>query len=174
MRPFGHVVRLLVVAVALTLPACQTGPAELTEARRQAIADSVRQVLDEWDAAFREGDSGRLFEFWMDDDDLASYFVGDPALMVSQLSVFATPDAMREAFAAAIEARRKQFTTYDDDYLAVLSEDAVLYAFVGTYAFGDTLGNVTDPLPMSASMIWVRTDEGWEIVHYHQSFNPSS
>ena len=55
--------------------------------------------------------------------------------------------------------------------VVVLTADAVLQAYKGTYHITNLDGEPSPEYPMTASILWIRHEGEWKIVHHHQSWS---
>jgi len=165
--------RVILAAFTLTvLAACQPATTELTEEQKAAISDTIRQLSAEMFATMDPVDFDRTMSYMHPDPE--SYFVGDPAQWVNLLSIYANPSRMREVWDPIMATRRAQETVVSNEYVAVLAENLALNVIEGTYAITDTLGTTTEPDRFSATMVWVRRDAEWKVLHVHQSWRTTN
>ena len=58
--------------------------------------------------------------------------------------------------------------------ITVLSEDAALESYSGSFTETQHDGTVNPPLNMAATILWQKTEAGWRVMHIHQSFMPAT
>ena len=104
-------------------------------------------------------------------DDVASQFVGEPALFLNRLVLYPSKADVRQAFEPMMA--RRSGTTYSltNEYVAVLSADHAVQVIEAMYAITDTLGNTGPEYPLANTTVWVRRDGEWKILHFHQSWS---
>ena len=157
-----------VVAVVFLFAAFQFAPPEITDVDQQATADEVHQAALEWIETWKQNDlEGAMASFV---DDLGSYFVGDPALFMNNLSLLPTVAAVRDNFGPALEARSATGWWMKDDYIAIIDNDHAVQVIEAGWNVTDLEGVTTPNYPMTATIVWVRQADGWRILHYHQTW----
>jgi hypothetical protein len=161
----------MILPLMLLTVACQPATTELTEERKAAIAAEVRQAAAEMFEAAIALDTDRWLSYWP--SELEQRYQGQPALFVNRLDIYPTAGRMRAVWEPSFAARSDHDFATENEYVAVLGEDAALWVYEGTYAVTDTLGNTAEPAPWTVSAVWVRGDAGWKILHWHQSWNPT-
>ncbi len=139
----------------LTMAACQPPAAELTEAQRAAIADTVEQRTNELMAAASTG------EF----DSLATYFDdSDQFLWAYQGNWWRSWAAADSAFRPAFEAVERQEIEIAETHVRVVAADAAYVMLGGTYRQIDT-ADVTGPdIPFAWGGLWLRRDGTWKVL----------
>ena len=165
--------RFVLAAFALTvLAGCQPATTELTEEQKVEIAAEIRQAFAEHIAVVEAAN----LDAWINlhDAEIDTYFVGQPALWVNRLDIYPTVVELREMWEPIMAARSAHDLVTESEHVAVLAEDAALHVFKGTFTVSDTLGNTTEPAPVTISMVWVRRGDAWKILHLHQSWNPDN
>ena len=164
--------RFVLAAFALTvLAACQPATTELTEEQKAEIAAEVRDVVGEYTDAIEAADLDGWMSYWSSEPE--QFFQGQPALFVNRLTILPTMENIRTAWESAFDARSAHDLVAENEYVAVVGEDAALYVFDGTFSISDTLGNTTEPAPYTVSIVWVRQSGEWKVLHRHQSWNPT-
>jgi ketosteroid isomerase-like protein len=155
--------RLALAVLALSfLAACQPATTELTDAERTTIRGTITQLADEVFDAFRAIDVERF---------MAPY--GSEFVWVENGVLGTDRDSLANAW-SDIFASIREITSGDwkDVYVDVLGRDAAV--FTGSF---DWAGIDTSGAAMAVSgvwtTIWTRTEEGWEIIHGHESLLPA-
>jgi hypothetical protein len=103
-------------------------------------------------------------------DDVAPHYVGDPALFINRLSVYPTKARVLEVFEPSMASRSATHYNVETSSFVVLSSDAAVQAFSGTYNVVDLEGEFSPDYPMTGSVLWVRHEGEWKILHCHQSW----
>jgi len=160
---------LVALFVLSCLAACQAPPPEASPLDRQAIAEEVRAVADEWIATAGEGDLEATASYYL--DDLEAYYTAAPALFVNRLSTYPDGPAVVEAFGPAMANRSATQYNLTSNAFAVLSADAVVQVFEATYNVTNLDGETGPDYPMTGSVVWVRHQGSWKLLHYHQSWS---
>jgi len=160
------------VSLAFLANACQPAAMEPTEEQKAAIADTIRQLSAEMWATLDPVDFDDMMRYMHPDPE--SYFVGESAQWVNMLTVYANPSQVREVWEPIMARRRTQETVPSKEYVAVLSENLALNVTEGTYTITDTLGTTTEPNRFSATVVWVRRDAEWKMLHVHQSWRATN
>jgi uncharacterized protein (TIGR02246 family) len=121
--------------------------------------EDARAVLEQWAEAFNAGD---------DEGVLALYAPG--ALFFGTLSptLATTPEELRHYFAALPRTRSVRLGEQAE---IALSDTVILEA--GLYEFSLTRDGQTVTIPARYSLLLVRRDDHWRIVHHHSSVRPS-
>lgn len=155
--------------VLFLVAACQSPPPEAPPLDRQAIADEVRAVADAWIATAGANDLEATASYYL--DDLGEYYTAAPALFVNRLSIYPDGPAVVEAFGPAMANRSATRYNLTSNVFAVLSADAVVQVFEATYNVTNLEGETGPEYPMTGSVVWVRHQGGWKLLHYHQSWS---
>lgn len=61
--------------------------------------------------------------------------------------------------------------TIPEDYFAVLSDVAVLEVNKGEFTITEKSGNTTGPVKMVNTILWIKKDGKWKIMHCHESID---
>jgi hypothetical protein len=156
-------------SVLLLISACQTAPPpEMTEADRQAVAAEVHQACMDWFASWGQNDlEGAMAPFA---EDLAAYFVSDPALFMNNLDLLPTAARVRGVFGPALEARSATKMTLGNEFVAVIDRDHAVQVFDARWSVTDLEGVTTPDYPLTGTVVWVREGGVWKILHYHQTW----
>jgi hypothetical protein len=154
------------------LAACQPTTTELTEEQKGEIAADIRQVVAEFWNSVEVMDTDRWLDHWS--PELEPFFQTQPAIAVNLLTIVQTVDDWRAGWEPTFAQRSGHDIALENEHVAVLAEDIVLHVSRGTFTVSDTLGNTTEPAPWTVSTVWVHRDAEWKILHFHQSWIPTS
>ena len=161
--------RFSAVAVLTLVAACQAAPPEAPALDRQAIADEVQQTVNAWMETGPTNDLDAAAAFFM--DDLSTYFVGDPMLFFNRLRVYPTKPDFVQAFEPSMANRTGTHYNQTGSSFVVLSADAVVHTYQGTYNITNLEGVTGPDYPMTVTVVWVRHEGAWKILHLHQSWS---
>ena len=151
--------RMILPLMLFVFVACQPATMEFTYEQRAAIHDTVTQLADEIVEAFRARDIDRYMA------PHASEFV-----FVENGVIGADRDSMMNAW-GNLFATFQEITTVDwiDVYVDVLGPDAAVFTGSFDWTGVDTAGSQIAANGVWTT-IWTRGDEGWKIIHGHESF----
>ena len=154
--------RIVLSAFALiVLTACQPATTEFTDADRTAIRDTVTQLADVVLEAFRALDV---------DGYMAPY--GSEFIWAENGVLGTNRDSMVGAW-SGVFAGIQELTSVDwgEVHVDVLGPDAAVFTATFDWTGVDTSGAVMEVGGVWTT-IWARTDEGWKIIHGHESLLP--
>lgn len=151
--------RMILPLMLLVATACQPAATELTEEQRAAIADTVRQLADTFFEDFRALDFDRA---------MAPY--GSELVWAENGVLAANRDSLDTAW-RGLFASTQEVTSGDwgEVHVKVLGPDAAVFTATFDWAGVDTSGAQIGN-PGVWTTVWLRTDEGWKIVHGHESY----
>ncbi len=162
---------LAALAVLLFVSACQAPPPaepEFTQADRQAIVAEIDRLSAEMNQAGRPEDSEAMLAFWSESAD--SYFVTEPGLYVHGIRVITTTQALREFFDPARWNRQSTNFFMQSSRVAVLSPEYAVQVAEYHWSITNIEGVTGSTFPMSSTLVWVKEEEGWKILHQHSSW----
>ena len=154
--------RIVLAAFALTvLAACQPATTEFTDAERAAIRDTVTQLADVVFEAFRALEVDRF---------MAPY--GSEFIWAENGVLGTNRDSLVGAW-SGVFAGIQEVTSGDwgEVHVEVLGPDAAVFTAAFDWTGVDTSGVETEVAGVWTT-IWTRTDEGWKIIHGHESLLP--
>ena len=163
------VAAIIAVIALLYVTTTPTPPSEMTEADRQDVVGEVQRTFDAWIATGPTNDLDAAMGFFL--DDASAEFLGEPVVFVNRLRAYATKAEIVEAFEPAIAGRSGTNYTTTNNSFAVLSRDAVMQAYEGTYSITNLEGVSGADYPLTVTILWVRRDRAWKILHLHQSWS---
>jgi ketosteroid isomerase-like protein len=154
--------RIALAAFALiVLAACQPATTEFTDAERAAIRDTVTQLADAVFATFRALDV---------DGFMAPY--GSEVIWSENGVLGANRDSLVGAW-SGVFAGIQEVTSGDwgEVHVDVLGPDAAVFTAAFDWTGVDTSEAEVEVAGVWTT-IWARTDEGWKIIHGHESLLP--
>lgn len=155
----------ILIPMTLILAAC--GPsreAQLSDAERAAIQDTILTLWDETLAGIEEADAAKAYRLFSDRPD--AWYIRDGSLYPS----IAT--AERE-YAEGFKGISRQRREIDTLAVTVLGPSTAVLFSLGRFFATDTAGVTHPPLELAWSAVWRREDEGWRIANLHISFPPT-
>ncbi len=147
------------LAFCVAAVACQPATTELTEEQKAAIADTVSQLADTFFEDFRALDFDRM---------MAPY--GSEVVWAENGALGTNRDSLVTAWSGLIAAIQEVTSgDWGEVHVKVLGPDAAVFTatfdWAGVDSSGAQVGN-----PGVWTTVWLRTDEGWKIVHGHESY----
>jgi uncharacterized protein (TIGR02246 family) len=140
--------------------ACEPPEAtQLTLAEREAISDTIRQLADQFFADFNA----------LDFDAAMAPFSSD-LVWAEQGHMGANRDSLDVAWRGVFESIQEVTSgDWTEVHIRVLGPDAAVFNgsfdWHGTGVNSEAVGG-----PGVWTTVWVRTDQGWQIVHGHESY----
>ena len=162
---------LLLLLVGFVFACQSTKNQEMTAEQRQKIADTIRQRTQDWLDMTKEFNPENLdmfLDFWVENEEKS--WMNNPALSVSNLTVYATKDKIKELWDPIVAEKPSYKIELIDDHIAVLSEDNAIHVFKANYWITDTEGNTSKEHTCIITNVYVRKNDVWKILHHHQSF----
>ncbi len=170
MKTTVAVVAAIIAVIALLYVTTSPTPLpEMTAAERQEVVGEVQRTFDAWIATGPTNDLDAAMEFFV--DDASAEFVGEPVIFVNRLQAYSTKGEIVEAFEPAIANRSGTNYTTTNNSFSVVSHDAVMQAYEGTYSVTNLEGVSGPDYPLTVTILWVRRDGAWKILHLHQSWS---
>jgi ketosteroid isomerase-like protein len=96
--------------------------------------------------------------------------VGDPGVWVNNWYLTPTVEAVRAEWESEKEARSATHIFPSEESIAVLSPDHAVQVMVAEWNATDAQGVTTPDYPLTLTLVWVRENGGWRILHWHQSW----
>jgi uncharacterized protein (TIGR02246 family) len=155
----AFVLRAAVVGAVLGSAACQSPPATVNPEDPQIVA-AVNTILDQAVAAAAAVNAEKVLSFTTMDDDF-TFITGDTMLTgYSQaLPAFRETYAMLQGQTNEVVERRTR----------VLAPDVVLVSAVSQGTYTDKAGFTSDPVGLGSTIIFVKRNGEWRVIHFHQS-----
>lgn len=153
--------RLVTFLLALgLLPACRsTVPTEFNDARRAAIADSVRRAFGDFTAALGRGDVGQAIQFYSDDPGFR--WVEDGSMRYTS----------RRDIAQGLEQLRSYASVsfrFDEPSIDVVASNVAILTTITETTLSDTSGR-TLAFAAALTVTMVRDSAGWRARAGHSS-----
>lgn len=144
------------------LPACQPTSTELTEERKAAIADTVRQLSIDYLASVSTLDADSVMSFHIDSDEFAWSIDAELSLQFEDVKASAAAK-----YAALASAR----VSLDTVRVAVLGPDAAVLSGAGAVLVTDPAGQEMK-LELAVTFVAARRGGRWVLLQGHSSHAP--
>lgn len=151
------------LCASLLLAACQPGGTQFTTFHRQALADSVRTVLNEWVETVNRGDVSALIPYYADDDGF--HWAEDGRLRYPSHASLAT------TFDSLARAVRGIDLVVDQPKIVPLVPGLAALSVTFRESITDTSGQVQRVAGAFTTLLQHRED-GWKFLLGHGSTNP--
>jgi hypothetical protein len=158
----------MAVAVLVLLVGCQAPPAEMTEADRQAIADEIERLTLEQNQYTGREDMEAYMAYWSPSAD--DYFVTEPAVFAHGIRIIPTLQSMREFFDPSGWNRQSTNLMLRSSSVAVLSPEIAVQVRDEPWSVTNMEGETGPTYPSSVTVVWVKEDGAWKIMHAHQTW----
>jgi uncharacterized protein (TIGR02246 family) len=144
--------------LCLAMTACQ-GAAPRFDPQDPVVLGAVDSLMTQMmDAAARRDADGVLAAA---DGDRFTFVVGDVMLHGA--------DAARRTFQATYDGLQSQEHVVHEKRVQALAPDVALLTAVGEGTYTTTAGQVSDPVGLGFTAVFVRIDGQWRLRHVHQS-----
>ena len=138
---------------------------------RQEIADTIKSTMHELFALNKDytmdGFEKKMSLFIEPNDEA---WMNNPALFVNMLQIVEDKEIAREDMIRILESRTGTIYDIEKEYVAVLSPESAIYVFKGTFSIIRSNGVSSANFPMTGSYVFVLRDDGWKILHMHQTW----
>jgi ketosteroid isomerase-like protein len=159
----------LVILIVACQPAEKVETAEMTDEQRHAIADTIKQVYQDYLDFDFKSDPDAASKFFVEDNDVS--WMGNPGLFAHGIWILPNHEAMDAVFKPMTERRTSTNYTIDKEYVSVISEEIAVYVFDGKYSVTNLEGETGSEYPLTTSVVYIKKDDGWKILHYHHSWS---
>ena len=151
--------RLATAALALSALACQPKPVAF-DPQDPVVVAQIDAALRQAMAGAAAVDAEKALSVTTKDKDF-SFVTGDLMLVGYEniLPQFKDTYSMLE----------KQHTELITSRVRLLSPDVALLTAVGEGTYTDKAGFTSEPVGLGATLVFVRTNGEWRVVHFHQS-----
>jgi uncharacterized protein (TIGR02246 family) len=151
------------VLASCSAPAPAAAPAETFNPEDPAVT----AVLDSMVALARDGannaDADKAIAA-LNADDQFTYMSGEMILRGKERIL----GAFRDTYS---QVRRQAYAPIGRE-VRLIAPDIAIYSGLGTGSFQDKDGNVSDPVHIGVSGVFVHKDGKWRLMHIHQSIQP--
>lgn len=165
---------MIVAVAALTFAGCEdgggSGGSGGNTTTTSPVVATTSQFLD-WQTSLAIGSASDLWGAYVQTDDISVMW--PVAVPGSDGSTSVTWNLADEKL-----AQEALFTAYDsatfeveDERIVQTSDDSTVVFFTGTLVL--EAAGVPAEMPVRATLVYVRTAEGWRIVHEHMSVDPA-
>ena len=158
---------LRLTLAAFALSSCASPAPVATTATFDPEDPAVTAVLDSMVSLAREGanaaDADQALAA-LNADEQFTFMSGDLILTGKKL--------IRDAFQDTYADVRRQAYAPIGRTVRLISPDIAIYSGIGRGTFQDKDGNISDPVHIGASGVFIRRDGQWRLVHFHQSIQP--
>ncbi|MFP4488410.1 MAG: nuclear transport factor 2 family protein [Bacteroidales bacterium] len=144
---------------------------EMSPELRQEIADKVRTNFMEMMKLAENNTIENInmtFKKYIDTSAVA--WIKEPAMALNMITLYPDKESAFTAWAPKEDSRSGTAYKIEDEHIAVLTPESALYVFTGTFSIIDQDGNMSDEYPVSGTYVFVKTDDRWKILHFHQSW----
>ena len=159
----------LVILIVACQPVKEAETAEMTDEQRHAIADTIKQAYQDYIDFDDKSDPDPTSKFFVDDNDVS--WMGNPGLFVHGLRILPNHEAMDAVFKPMSERRTSTNITVLKDYVSVISKEIAVYTYEGKFSVTNLEGETGSEYPVTTSVFYIKKDDGWKILHYHQSWS---
>lgn len=156
---FALIALAAALLAACSSPASTRAAADLSEAQRLALADTIRLLTDSIIGAGGRLDAAAL---------TARFRVSAEAAYGAAGSLVLHPDEMRDNMARGYRALRSQRLEVIEQRVAVLGVDAAATTGWGNFTAVDTAGTTATGV-QAFTFVWARDADGWGVVQAHFS-----
>lgn len=143
----------------LFVAACQS-PAAPVNPQDPEIIRAVESMLDRAVASAMAADAEGALSVTTKDDDF----------------IFISGDAMLRGYDQALAAFRETYALIDrqtsqviESHARVLAPDVVLVSAISEGTYTDKAGFTSAPVGLGSTIVFVRRDGQWQVIHFHQS-----
>lgn len=154
-----HTRKILVVVVILLCAAAGLA-LSARQANTKSIEDAVLAVSAEMTQAGESQDADRLFSY-IADNDKGSVIQNGVFMATRQEALDRVKNALRPGSRRIQYQWKRQYVTVLSPDVAVLTAEGVVMATAGS---GDTIST-----PLAQTMVFVKKEGTWKVIHAHQS-----
>jgi uncharacterized protein (TIGR02246 family) len=151
--------RLAAAVLALSALACQPKPAAFNP-EDPAVVAQIDSALRQAMAGAAAVDAEKALSVTTKDKDFT--FVTGDLMLVGYENVL-------PRFKDTYSTLEKQHTELTTTRVRVLSPDVAVLTAVGEGTYTDKAGFTSEPVGLGATLVFVRKDGEWRVVHFHQS-----
>lgn len=159
-RALARLLQMLLF-IPMTLGGCSAPETEPTTAEIQAVRDTVLRLEEAMNSAVDA----------LDCDAGLTHLGEREPIFVSLGHVVRTAGALREACEEMVAGRTGARFEIDARTANVLSEDTAFVVREGDYTI-DRIDGTSSTIYLVMTTVWHRDDDGWKMVHLHESIVP--
>ena len=152
-------IRLAAAALALSALACQPKPAAFNP-EDPAVVAQIDAALRQAMAGAAAVDAEKALSVTTKDKDFT--FVTGDLMLVGYENIL-------PRFKDTYSTLEKQHTELTTSRVRLLSPDVAVLTAVGEGTYTDKAGFTSEPVGLGATLVFVRKDGEWRVVHFHQS-----
>ena len=158
-----------VILIVACQPTEKAKTAEMTHAQRHEIADTIKQAYQDYNNYDWKSDPDWYSKFFVEDNDVS--WMGNPGIFVHGVRFLLNKEAQDAAFKSISETRTSTNITILKDYVSVISDTIAVYTYEGKYSITNILGETGPDYPLTVSVVWIKKNGDWKILHYHHSWS---
>ena len=144
---------------------------EMTLEERQKVAEEIRQhqykMMNLMEVTNLETFNSFIDEMVPGDDEV---WMGNPAMWLNMLDFYPNNEVINKEWEAVIENRSSTIIKAEKDYVAVVSPEYAVYVSIGTFSVIDKQGNNTGDIPITSTSVYVKKNNKWKVLHWHNSW----
>lgn len=151
------------VLASCSAPAPAAAPAEAFNPEDPAVTATLDSMAALARDAANAADADRA---------LAALNVGEDFTFMSGRLILTGKERILAAFRETYAQVHRQAYAPIGQKVQLIAPDIAIYSALGRGSFQDKDGNVSDPVHIGSSVVFVRRDGVWRAVHLHQSIQP--
>ncbi|UCE40546.1 MAG: nuclear transport factor 2 family protein [Candidatus Aminicenantes bacterium] len=159
----------LVILIVACQPAEEAEPVEMTDAQRHEIADTIKQAYQDYLDYDWKNNPDWYSKFFVEDNEVS--WMGNPGIFVHGIRILPNRSAMEAVFNPMLENRTSTNMMVLKDFVSVISDTVAVYTFEGKYSITNLEGETGPDYPYTTSVVYLKKDDGWKMLHYHQSWS---
>jgi ketosteroid isomerase-like protein len=144
---------------------------ELTDAQKASIISEVQAASKKfWIDNNRSYNSESLKEsMTFIDENNDKLWQTEPATISFNMEIIKSRSDWENVWGQMLDTRASTSVTIPEDYFAVVSGTCVLEVNKGEFTITDKGGSTMGPMKMVNTLIWIKKDGKWKILHCHES-----
>jgi ketosteroid isomerase-like protein len=103
--------------------------------------------------------------------DAESYYMMEPALLSQGYSIVSGMEELQRFFEPSNWNRQSTNISTSMRTVAVLSPESAVHVADGRFSITSIEGETGPERVMTMTSVWAKEDDGWKVVHWHQSWN---
>ncbi|MDP4223800.1 MAG: nuclear transport factor 2 family protein [Bacteroidota bacterium] len=144
----------------------------LTDAQKASIVSEVQAASKKfWIDNNRSynGESLKESMAYIDENNDRLWQTGPATISLNTTLVKSRAD-WENIWGQIIDSRSSTNITIPEDYFAVISDACVLEVNKGEFTITEKGGNTIGPMTMVNTILWIKRDGKWKILHCHESY----